>query len=50
MSPSCGIGWFEDGRLRVWTHAQGVYPPRMHIARITGLPPEAIEMEHPRAS
>lgn len=46
MSPSCGIAWFEDGRLRVWTHAQGVYPPRMHIARITGLAPESIEMEH----
>lgn len=46
MSPSCGIAWFEDGRLRVWTHAQGVYPPRLQIARITGVPPEAIEMEH----
>ena len=46
MSPSCGIGHFTGGRLTVWTHAQGVYPPRMQIARITGLAPEAIQMEH----
>ncbi len=46
MAPSCGIAGFAAGRLTVWTHAQGVYPPRLHIARITGLAVEAIDMEH----
>jgi len=46
MAPSCGIGWLVDGRLRVWTHAQGVYPQSVHIARITGLSPDAISVEH----
>ncbi|HEX5380368.1 MAG TPA: molybdopterin cofactor-binding domain-containing protein, partial [Phenylobacterium sp.] len=46
MGPSCGMARFEDGRLAVWTHAQGVYPQRAMLARITGLSPEQIVVEH----
>ena len=34
MGPSCGLAVFEDGQLTVWTHAQGVYPLRMLLARV----------------
>ena len=46
MGPSHGIARFADGMLTVWTHAQGVYPIRGTLARITGLPPEKIQVEH----
>ena len=46
MGPSCGIARFEGGRLTVWTHAQGVYPIRGVLARISGLAPEAIDVIH----
>jgi nicotinate dehydrogenase subunit B len=46
LAPSAGIARFEDGRLTVWTHNQGVYPMRALVARITGLAPEAIEVIH----
>lgn len=46
LSPSCGIARFADGRLHLWTHAQGVYPLRLVLQRITGLAAEAIDVEH----
>ncbi len=46
MGPSHGIARFEGETLKVWTHAQGVYPIRGMLARITGLPPEKIQVEH----
>ncbi|MFI4974826.1 MAG: molybdopterin cofactor-binding domain-containing protein [Caulobacterales bacterium] len=46
IGPSCGLARFEDGALTVWTHAQGVYPLRGMLARLTGLPPEQIRVEH----
>lgn len=46
LGPSCGVAQFEDGALAVWSHAQGVYPLRNLLARITGLAPEAIKVIH----
>ncbi|MGA0599129.1 molybdopterin cofactor-binding domain-containing protein [Caulobacter sp. KR2-114] len=46
MGPSCGVAQFQDGRLTVWTHAQGVYPMRQLLARLCGLAPEAISVIH----
>jgi nicotinate dehydrogenase subunit B len=46
MGPSAGIAQFEDGKLTLWTHNQGVYPMRGLCARITGLAPDAIEVIH----
>ena len=50
MGPSCGVARFEGGRLTVWTHAQGVYPIRGVLARITGLAPEAIDVIHAQSA
>jgi nicotinate dehydrogenase subunit B len=46
MGPSHGIARFADGILTVWTHAQGVYPIRGTLARVTGLPADKIQVEH----
>jgi nicotinate dehydrogenase subunit B len=46
IGPSCGVAWFQDGVLTVWTHAQGVYPLRQLLARACGLPVEAIKVIH----
>jgi len=46
MGPSCGLAVFEDGQLTVWTHAQGVYPLRMLIARVCGLAAADIKVIH----
>jgi CO/xanthine dehydrogenase Mo-binding subunit len=37
IGPSCAVAQFKDGKLTVWTHSQGVYPLRQHLARLTGL-------------
>jgi nicotinate dehydrogenase subunit B len=46
IGPSCGVARFLNGTLTVWTHAQGVYPLRQMLVRITGLAPEKIHVEH----
>jgi CO/xanthine dehydrogenase Mo-binding subunit len=46
MGPSCGVAQLSDGRLTVWTQAQGVYPMRQLLARVCGHPPEAIRVIH----
>ncbi len=50
LGPSCGLARFADGALTVWTHAQGVYPLRQMLTRITGLPPEKIRVVHGQGS
>ena len=46
MGPSCGLAVFDGGELTVWTHAQGVYPLRMLLARVCGLAPASIKVIH----
>ncbi len=46
MGPSCGLAVFEGGQLTVWTHAQGVYPLRMLLARVCALEPTSIKVIH----
>jgi nicotinate dehydrogenase subunit B len=46
LGPSAGLAQFQDGKLTIWTHNQGVYPMRALAARITGLAPEVIEVIH----
>jgi CO/xanthine dehydrogenase Mo-binding subunit len=46
LGPSMGLAQYRDGKLTIWTHNQGVYPMRGLAARITGLPPEAIDVIH----
>jgi nicotinate dehydrogenase subunit B len=46
LGPSMGLAQFQDGKLTIWTHNQGIYPMRALAARITGLASEAIEVIH----
>ncbi len=46
LAPSCALAQFASDRLRVWTHAQGVYPMRLALQRITGLAASAIDVVH----
>jgi nicotinate dehydrogenase subunit B len=46
IGPSCGLALFAGGLLDVWTHSQGVVPLRGSIARVAGLPPEAVAVHH----
>ena len=34
IGPSCAVAQMKDGKLTVWTHSQGVYPLRQHLARV----------------
>jgi CO/xanthine dehydrogenase Mo-binding subunit len=40
------VARFQGGELTVWTHAQGVYPLRLLLARVCGLAPERITVIH----
>jgi CO/xanthine dehydrogenase Mo-binding subunit len=33
IGPSCALAELKDGKLTVWTHSQGVFPNRAHLAR-----------------
>jgi CO/xanthine dehydrogenase Mo-binding subunit len=46
MGPSCGLAVFDGDELTVWTHAQGVYPLRMLLARVCALAPAKIKVVH----
>jgi CO/xanthine dehydrogenase Mo-binding subunit len=46
IGPSCAIAHYEDGRLEVWTHSQGVFTLRNAIAVALDLPAEAVVVQH----
>jgi nicotinate dehydrogenase subunit B len=46
LAPSCALALFADGRLTVWSHAQGVYQLRNSIARALGLKPDDVTVLH----
>jgi CO/xanthine dehydrogenase Mo-binding subunit len=50
IGPSCAVAWFKDGVLTIWTHTQGVYPLRMGIAQMVGLPQEQVRCIHAEGS
>ena len=50
IGPSCAVAQFEDGKLTVWTHTQGVFPLRAALAELTVLPPEMIRCIHTEGS
>ncbi len=37
IGPSCAVANFENGRYTVWTHSQGIFPLRAHLARALGV-------------
>ncbi|MFC4173832.1 molybdopterin cofactor-binding domain-containing protein [Microvirga sp. GCM10011540] len=46
VAPSCALAIFEDGRLTVWTHSQGVFPLRKALSDVLQVDPELIDVRH----
>ena len=46
IGPSCAVAQWTDGKLRVWTHSQGVYPLRGDLANVFGIEPAAVRCTH----
>jgi CO/xanthine dehydrogenase Mo-binding subunit len=46
ISPSAAIASYQDGKLTVWSHAQGMYPLRTAISHTLGLEPEQVRCIH----
>jgi nicotinate dehydrogenase subunit B len=50
ISPSAAVALFEDKKLTVWSHAQGMYPLRDALAHTLGLEAQNIRCVHLEAS
>ena len=37
LGPSAAVGLFEDDKLTLWVHTQGVYPQRANVAHVLGM-------------
>jgi CO/xanthine dehydrogenase Mo-binding subunit len=46
LGPSAALAWFEDGRLTVWTHSQGIYVLRESLAEALGMAVETLRLVH----
>ena len=46
LAPSCALAQFADGKLTVWSHAQGVYQLRNAVARALGMAPDDVTVLH----
>lgn len=46
MGPSCAVAHFQDGKLTVWTHSQGVYPLRDTIANMLHMDKQQVHCIH----
>jgi nicotinate dehydrogenase subunit B len=50
ISPSAALALFQDEKLTIWSHAQGMYPLRTAIAHVLGLRPEQVRCIHQPAA
>jgi CO/xanthine dehydrogenase Mo-binding subunit len=46
IGPSCAIAQWNDQRLTVWTHSQGVFPLRAELAKAFAMDPAGIRCLH----
>jgi nicotinate dehydrogenase subunit B len=46
LAPSCATAELKEGKLRVWSHSQGVYPLRDSLATVLKLDPAAVIVTH----
>src|SRR3954468_11315807 len=46
IGPSCAVAQWSDGKLRVWTHSQGVYPLRGDLANVFGIEETDVRCTH----
>jgi nicotinate dehydrogenase subunit B len=50
IGPSCAVAHWQGGKLRVWTHSQGVFPLRGALARVLNVPAADIVVAHREGS
>ncbi|MBO0710706.1 MAG: xanthine dehydrogenase family protein molybdopterin-binding subunit, partial [Acetobacteraceae bacterium] len=50
IGPSCALAQFENDRMTVWTHTQGVFPLRAALAELLRLPAAQIRCVHVEGS
>ncbi|RYY98831.1 MAG: xanthine dehydrogenase family protein molybdopterin-binding subunit, partial [Comamonadaceae bacterium] len=50
IGPSCAVAQWDDGKLQVWCHSQGVFPLRADMAKALRLSPAAITITHAEGS
>jgi nicotinate dehydrogenase subunit B len=50
IGPSCAVARYDDGKLTVWTHSQGVYPLRGALAQLLAMPAERVHCIHVEGS
>ncbi len=46
IGPSCAVAQWEKGKLRVWSHTQGVFPLRGELAKALKMPAADITVTH----
>jgi nicotinate dehydrogenase subunit B len=46
IGPSCAVAQHENGAYTVWTHSQGIYPLRGHLARALGVEEQKVVAIH----
>ncbi len=46
IGPSCAVAQWQDGKLSVWTHTQGIFPLRATLAKVLGIQPAAVRCIH----
>jgi nicotinate dehydrogenase subunit B len=44
IGPSCALALYDNGRLHVWSHSQGIYPLRESLAKLLQLPAEQVHV------
>lgn len=46
LGPSAAVAQFDDGKLTVWSHSQGVFSLQKTLAQFWNMPPEAVQVIH----
>ena len=50
IGPSCAVAQWNDDKLKVWCHSQGVFPLRADMAKVLRMPPASITVMHREGS
>jgi nicotinate dehydrogenase subunit B len=50
IGPSCALAQWQDGKVTVWTHSQGVFPLRGELVKALKVPPASIRCVHVEGS
>ena len=46
LAPSCAVAHWDGGKVRIWTHSQGIYPLRGDMAQVLGMSDADIVITH----